>query len=643
MSAPCPRLVAWELTRRCNLRCRHCRASADSGDYAGELTLDEGWRLVDEIAALGNPILILTGGEPLLCPWLFDIIEYARGKGLRPVVGTNATLVDAATAKRLADAGISRISVSLDFPEARRHDEFRGESGAFDAALRGVRAAREAGIEVQVNSTITRLNKASLAELHDLAVSIGAKAFHPFLLVPTGRGKDLAESELSAAEYEEALEWICRRSSDSPLELKPTDAPQYQRILRQRCGAQSARSRGCLAGTGFCFVSHVGDVQPCGYFDLAVGNVRERPFGEIWRESPVFDDLRHPERLKGKCGECEYKGVCGGCRARALAKTGDYLSEEPYCAHVPDRRLLAELQTGFPAAERPYAVIGGRLGLDERKCHERTVALREKGLMLRLGASFDSRRLGYVSTLVGAYVAPAMLDEAARRIGEHDAVTHNYSREGWLNLWFTVIAPDRSEIDRIIGEFSAYPGVGTVMDFPATKTFKLSSVFGAQAKAATGAVLPRGGVSPTNRALVRKLQDDITGLGLEPFSADEVATIKSWIADGTIRRLGAFVDHRRAGAVENALTAWTVPEAALDAVGAEFSKLPFVSHCYSRACPPGWPHNLYAMVHASGRGVMDERLAAMRALADVAAGARVAFESFRTLREYKKSPMRYYA
>ena len=185
MSVPCPRLVAWELTRRCNLRCRHCRASADSGDYAGELTLDEGRRLVDEIAALGNPILILTGGEPLLCPWLFDIMEYARGKGLRPVVGTNATLVDAVTAKRLADAGVSRISVSLDFPEARRHDEFRGESGAFDAALRGVRAAREAGIEVQVNSTITRLNKASLAELHDLAVSIGAKAFHPFLLVPT--------------------------------------------------------------------------------------------------------------------------------------------------------------------------------------------------------------------------------------------------------------------------------------------------------------------------------------------------------------------------------------------------------------------------------------------------------------------------
>ncbi|MBP5314184.1 MAG: radical SAM protein, partial [Eggerthellaceae bacterium] len=205
-----PRIVAWELTRRCNLHCAHCRAGAENLQYQGELTFEQAKALVDDIASISDPVLILTGGEPLMCEYVWDIIAYAKQKGLHPVMGTNATMIDEDVAKKLADAGIPRISVSLDFPSAQDHDTFRGEKGAFDAAMAGIREARRAGVEVQINSTITKLNANRVQEMHDLAVSLDTQAFHPFLLVPTGRGKELADVELSPEEYEEVLLWAYR-------------------------------------------------------------------------------------------------------------------------------------------------------------------------------------------------------------------------------------------------------------------------------------------------------------------------------------------------------------------------------------------------------------------------------------------------
>ena len=642
MNAPPPRLVAWELTRRCNLHCGHCRANAESGAFADELSLDEGKRLLDEISSMCRPILILTGGEPLLCPWLFDIVAHARGKGMKPVLGTNGTLVDARTASRLAEAGVRRISVSIDFPDAARHDGFRGEKGAFDAAVRGIREARAAGIEVQINSTVTAMNRTLLPELHDLAASLGAVAFHPFLFVPTGRGHGLAGAELSPGECEEALTQICSLDESSSIEFKPTDAPQYKRILRQ-CGKDPGRGRGCLAGTGFSFIGSRGDVKPCGYFDLSLGNVREKPFGEIWRASAVLDDLRHPERLKGKCGECEYREDCGGCRARALAATGDYLSEEPCCVHVPEKRILAALQTEFPVAARPYAVLGERLGIGEEELFRRVASLKRDGKIRRIGASFDSRRLGYVSTLVGADVEPGRIDEVADAIAKSPAVTHNYLRDGSPNMWFTVVAPGRDGIKRLLAEFSSLPGVESFREFPARKTFKINSVFGTEVACgnAPGEGEPRF-FSAEDRVLVGKLQGDISGLGLSPFAPDEMPAIKAWVRDGTVRRLGAFVDHRRAGAVVNVLAAWTIPEESLDCAGRAVAAFPFVSHCLSRACPPGWTHNLFAMVHSGSDEAMSSFLATLLDACEKAAGGRVAHETFPTVRELKKSPMRYF-
>lgn len=643
MNAPSPRLVAWELTRRCNLKCRHCRANAGIGEK-GELTLAEAKALVDDIASFAKPILILTGGEPLLCAWIWDIAAYAKGKGLKPVIGTNATLIDETVAGKIAAVGIPRVSVSLDFPSAAEHAAFRGVEGAFEASLKGIAVLRRAGVEVQVNTTVTKLNRHLLPDLHALAIRVGAQAFHPFLLVPTGRGAELADAELTAAEYEETLRWIYETQKTSPLEFKPTDAPHYQRIVCQNGGACR---RGCLAGTGFCFVSHVGEVQPCGYFDLKLGNVRERKFSEIWEESPVFDDLRHPERLKGKCGVCEYRGVCGGCRARALARTGDYLAEEPSCVHVPDRLLADRLQRGFPVAERPYAELGKEFGLAEGACLARVRDLVRKGTIRRIGAFFDVRRLGYVSTLVAFAVKEDRLDEVAEKVNAFPQVTHNYARTGRFNLWFTIVAGKRAEIDDIISSVAKYNGVGAGLDIPALKTYKLRAVF--PSSLGTDPIQPlvfKGSegsvpIMTVDAGLVKRLQGDVTEYGLTPFSAAEIVRIREMMAEGTIRRFGAVVNHRSLGFVANALTVWQVPEDRLDAIGAAFARSPAISHCYARQRRPDWPYNLYAMVHARSAEELTEFYRALSAEAAALAGGEVRSLVLETTREYKKTSMRY--
>ncbi len=643
---PVPRLVAWEVTRRCNLRCAHCRASAGDCVAEGELSLAEAKALVDDIATFAKPVLILTGGEPLMCEWIWDIITYAREKGMTPAVGTNGTLVDDATARRLAESAVRRISVSLDFPTAEAHDAFRGLKGAFDAAVAGIAAARRAGVEVQVNMTVTRRNWRLLGEMHDLAVRLGAQALHPFLLVPTGRGAGLSGEELSAAEYEEALGWVCRRKATSPIELKPTDAPQYRRIEMQ-CGASSSRGRGCLAGTGFVFVSHVGDVQPCGYFDMKLGNIREKPLSRIWRESPVLDDLRHPERLKGKCGACEYKAVCGGCRARALAVKGDYLAEEPNCAHVPQGTLLDALQTGFPICERPYRAIGERLGLSEDDCYARVRALREKGVIRRIGAAFSPRALGHVSTLVAFAIPGERVDAAADVVSASPFVTHNYRREGEYNLWFTLVAPSREKVAEVVEELRSRTEASKAMELPSRRAYKLRAVFdtaGSLPVATKGFVpspVPTGETPDVPTHLIRLVQGDIIDLGPSPFSSDDASGLAELASRGVMRRFGAFLDHRSVGFLANALTVWQVAAAEADAIGAAFAGKPFVSHCVLRPAAPGWPFSLYAMVHARSSADLDARLGELDALAASAAGRPVPRVVLPTVREYKKSPPRY--
>jgi len=341
-----PRIIAWEITRSCNLSCVHCRAAAEFGHYHGELSLGKIKEVIDDIVTISNPIIILTGGEPLMRPDIWEIIDYCHEKGAMPVIGTNATLITDEIAAKMASHKIPRISVSIDFPTAEGHDSFRGQPGCFDQSIEGIKIAKRHGVGVQINTTVTTLNAHLIDEIHDLAESLGVDAFHIFMLVPTGRGSDLLEQELPPEEYERVLTWAYHRQKTSPLHFKPTDSPHYYRIIRQLAKAEGkkvtreeygldAMTRGCLGGITFCFISHTGDIQPCGYFDMQLGNVKEQPFSQIWTESKVFNELRDYSLLKGKCGACEYKAVCGGCRARALELTGDYLEAEPYCIYEP--------------------------------------------------------------------------------------------------------------------------------------------------------------------------------------------------------------------------------------------------------------------------------------------------------------------
>lgn len=346
---PTPRLIAWETTRNCNLSCVHCRASATSGPYSGELDTQAAFTLMDQIAEVAKPIIILTGGEPLLRKDIFEIAAYGNSKGLRMVMSPNGTLVTPEIAEKMAQAGIQRLSVSLDGADAESHDRFRGVEGAFDGAVQGIQHARAAGIDFQINTTITKANLDQIPKILELAESLGAVAHHIFLLVPTGRGKYIVDQAIDAREYESTLNWFYDQRERTSLQLKATCAPHYYRILRQRAKAEGksvtfethgldAVTRGCLAGTGFCFISHRGIVQPCGFLDLKCGDVTRQTFGEIWNKSEHFQSLRDFGKLKDKCGCCEYRRVCGGCRARAYEATGDYLTAEPLCEYQPSRR-----------------------------------------------------------------------------------------------------------------------------------------------------------------------------------------------------------------------------------------------------------------------------------------------------------------
>jgi len=339
-----PRVVFWELTSGCNLRCIHCRASAQPGRSPFELETTAAFRVVDDLAAFARPVLILTGGEPLYRPDFFDIARHAREAGLPVAVATNGTLVDDDVARRLADLRVHRVSVSIDGASAATHDSFRGLPGAFEAAMDGIAALKRAGVPVQINTTIARHNVEELPDIVNLAVDIGAVAMHLFMLVPVGCGLEVADEQmLPAEEYEKWLGWFYERSQEVPIELRATCAPHFSRIVRQRSRLEQkpvpagpgGLARGCLAGTGVFFISHLGKVYPCGYLPVEAGDVRRQSLAQIWQDSPVFARLRNPDELGGKCGACEYKNTCSGCRARAFAATGDFMAEEPYCIYQP--------------------------------------------------------------------------------------------------------------------------------------------------------------------------------------------------------------------------------------------------------------------------------------------------------------------
>jgi AdoMet-dependent heme synthase len=393
-----PRLIFWELTKGCNLRCIHCRATATELSSPTDLSTQAARDIIDQIAEVSTPILVLSGGEPLFRSDIFQLARYGTDKGLRVALATNGTLVTKAVARMIVDSGVQRVAISLDGADALTHDSFRGIPGAFDAAIAGFRNLKNLGMSVQINTTIARHNAHQLPQVLELAKSLGADALHTFLLVPVGCGVDIAaEQMVPPEEYERMLNWFYDRSQEGGIEMKATCAPHYFRVVRQRRVAEhrsetaaaaaaaapphidaealqhpptigptemampgstgmeikpqgigrpvghpgthpsgmNAMTKGCLAGTAVCFISHQGEVYPCGYLPALAGDLKKQRFADIWENSYVFNQLRDTNNLKGKCGCCEFRNVCMGCRARAYAATGNYLDEEPFCVYEP--------------------------------------------------------------------------------------------------------------------------------------------------------------------------------------------------------------------------------------------------------------------------------------------------------------------
>jgi len=363
------RLVFWETTAGCNLECVHCRRIDVSKQLMkDDLSTEESLQFVDRLAEFAKPILVLSGGEPLFRPDIFTIAKHAGERGLTVALATNGTLITEAVAGKIVDAGIRRVAISIDGADEMTHDAFRRQPGSLAAALNGFRHLKKLGMSLQINCTVTKHNVNQVDLLYDKVVALGADALHLFMLVPVGCGVQIAEANmLPAEEYERVLNWMYDKSKLKQLHLKATCAPHYFRIMRQRAASEhirieashshgkpegpghhhnmSAMTKGCLAGSAICFVSHTGEVFPCGYLPVSTGNVKKQSLREIWESAEVFQRLRNPDELEGKCGCCEFKKVCMGCRARAFYEAnGDYMAEEPYCIYEPKRQQAKELE-----------------------------------------------------------------------------------------------------------------------------------------------------------------------------------------------------------------------------------------------------------------------------------------------------------
>lgn len=343
-----PKWIAWEATQKCNLNCVHCRCASTMDSSHGAFDTEAACRMIDAICEVSKPVLVLSGGEPLLREDIFEIAAYGTEKGLRMCMATNGTLVTDEVCRRMREVDIKMVSLSLDGPTAEVHDNFRQCPGAFEGTVRAAETLKRNGVRFLINSSFTKRNQAHIGATFQLAKQLEAVAWYMFMIVPTGRGQDILAELIDKDDYEEILKWHYQQEKgEEDILMRPTCAPHYYRIFPQMAQAEgldlkrrslsfsTGGGKGCIAGQSICLIDCFGNLKPCSYFLSHVGNVLETPFKELWYHSEVFQNLRDFSKYKGKCGKCAYLKVCGGCRARADAIYGDYMQEEPFCSYVP--------------------------------------------------------------------------------------------------------------------------------------------------------------------------------------------------------------------------------------------------------------------------------------------------------------------
>jgi radical SAM protein with 4Fe4S-binding SPASM domain len=342
MNVEKPRLVAFEITRRCRYNCKHCRANAGYSNNEQDLTTERCKKIIASVAQFSKPICILTGGEPMERSDIYEIIGHGRKQGLQMAMASCGYLFDEKAAVKLKKAGISALSFSLDGATAETHDRFRQTGGAYDLVIKAAKTAKQAGIRFQINTTVSKINIGEINAIAALAEKLGAYCFDAFILVPTGRGQKLTAEILEPTEYEKLLRQLLELKLKSPIEIRVTCGPQFSRVCKQIKTKQPAvTAGGCMAGRGFGFISYRGDVQTCGFLDVSAGNLIKNgfDFGKIWIESEFLKKIRSVSEYKGNCGVCEFGGCCGGCRARAYTMSGDWLAADPVCSYQPKKKI----------------------------------------------------------------------------------------------------------------------------------------------------------------------------------------------------------------------------------------------------------------------------------------------------------------
>jgi radical SAM protein with 4Fe4S-binding SPASM domain len=508
-------IVVWNITRRCNLHCVHCYNDSGPDRVCDELPTTEAKAVIDDLARFGVPSILFSGGEPLLRSDLFELIGHAVARAVRAVISTNGTSITADIARKIKQVGVSYVGVSLD-GIGRVNDGFRGVDGAFDRAVAGIRHCRDAGVRVGLRLTLTRRNVQDLEGLFDFfeAEQIERACFYH--LVPSGRGAAIADEDLTHAETRNALDLILAktrlyrqagRTTDILtvdnhvdgaylyLKLLAEDSPRAAdvwRLLTWNGGGLYS------SGVGIGCIDCEGKVHPDQFwrhYDL--GNVRERPFSEIWTDpaEPLLAGLRdRRSRITGRCRRCRFFDACGGSlRVRADLSLGDPWAPDPACYLTDeeisnekseidglDGAILNALQNDFPLGERPFDILAERLAIDADDLWRRVQRMLDRGVIRRLGASLDSAKLGFCSTLAAVRVGPDVVGRAVDVIGRYPEVTHCYLRDHEFNIWFTVIARDRGRIETILGEIRDELGLDAsdVLNLRAKQVFKLDARFG---------------------------------------------------------------------------------------------------------------------------------------------------------------------
>lgn len=525
-------IVVWNITRKCNLQCVHCYNDSGPDKTCDDLSTVEAKAVIDDLAQFGVPSILFSGGEPLLRHDLFELIEYAVGKGVHAVISTNGTLIDEEKAAQIKRLGVSYVGISLD-GIGPVNDQFRGVTGAFERAVRGIRNCQRAGVRVGLRLTLTQRNVRELEGLFDFFEAEGVERVCFYHLVPSGRGAALANEDLTHAETRDALDRILAKAQQFKQAGRPTDILTVDNhvdgvyVYRKLLAENSPRAAevwklltwngGGLysSGVGIGCIDYNGHVHPDQFwwhYDL--GNVRQRPFREIWTDpdEPLLKGLRdRRSHVRGRCRQCRFFDACGGSlRVRADVSCGDPWAPDPACyltdeeivelrvadcglrieekrqsvppeAAVPDLRILAALQYDFPLSEKPFDTLAHQLGLDAEDLWRRVNQMLDGGVIRRIGASLDSQKLGFASTLAAVRIAPDAVDRAAEIIGRYPEVTHSYLRDHEFNLWFTLIAADDQRIETILQEVRTELSLGIfdVLNLPRVRTFKIDARFNA--------------------------------------------------------------------------------------------------------------------------------------------------------------------